>query len=262
MRSPLLRGNIPAMMSQSHDVIFVLITRPEPQASALAKRLDAEFGSRLSPLISPLLAPHYYDDPLPEGPFGALILTAQTALGAPALLRALGRKGRVTKGGLLPQYALCVGAQTTRAARTLGFKTINAQGDAAALIKTVAAHSARAPFLHLLGRESTGDICGALNRLAIACTQHIVYAQEPQPLSAAAIERLSLPAPLIVPLYSPRSAQLFVSALNAQPYKAELRFAAISENTAAILPLELKETCALAQSPDSRGMLEAINTLI
>lgn len=199
-------------------------------------------------VISPLMAPVFLAPPLPEGPFRAVILTSETGAQAAGTLRAA-----------LPGLAYCVGTRTAEAARAAGFEAIVAGGDAAELVATLSGGDEAGPLLHLRGRDSRGEIAGTLTKRRIVTHEAVIYDQQEQPLSDEARGLLAGDAPLIVPLFSPRSAVLFA----AQAQGAErLWLAALSPAVAAALGDLPRLGLEIAEKPEAGPMLLAVQRLI
>ena len=92
----------------------LLVTRPEPDAAALAEELRA-LGHE--PVVQPLLEFHALDfDPAPVKTAGALIVTSRNGL------RAL--QGRIDPAGIAGCPVFCVGGETERGLRQAGFQAI------------------------------------------------------------------------------------------------------------------------------------------
>lgn len=199
-------------------------------------------------VISPLMAPVFLAPPLPEGPFRAVILTSET-----------GAQVAGTLCAALPGLAYCVGARTAEAARAAGFEAIVAGGDAAELVATLSGGDETGPLLHLRGRDSRGEIAGTLTKRRIVTHEAVIYDQQEQPLSDEARGLLAGDAPLIVPLFSPRSAVLFA----AQAQGAErLWLAALSPAVAAALGDLPRLGLEIAEKPEAGPMLLAVQRLI
>ena len=114
---------------------------------------------------------------------------------------------RLTDRRDLPCYA--VGEATAQAARAAGMVAVACGGDARALVQRIARDGASGPFLHPRGAHVAADIAGALRAAGHDARDTVVYDQQAQPLSAAARAALAGPDPVILPLMSPRSGQLF-----------------------------------------------------
>ncbi|QYZ69862.1 uroporphyrinogen-III synthase [Neotabrizicola shimadae] len=177
----------------------VLVTRPEPQASRFAADFRARLGDSVRVVLSPLMAPVFLSPPLPMAK--ALVLTSESAVQAlPGL------------SGPLPRRAFCVGGRTAEAAHAAGLEAMSAEGDAAALAALILSASPEGPLLWLRGEDTAGDLAGTLARAGVRLEQAVVYRQDPQPLSPTAQALLRGPDPVIVPLFSPRTAGLFAEA--------------------------------------------------
>ena len=238
-------------MAPQHHALPVLLTRPAPQAARFAAELENRFGTGLLPLISPMMAAEFLGPEWPDLPYSTLILTSETGAEAAARLRGQARA--------LPAKAICVGDRTAETARGLGFDARSAKGDAEALIALILESDDPGPFLHLRGREARGDIAPRLAAKGRPAHAAIVYAQVAQPLSAAAQALLSGEDPVIIPLFSPRSAAILA---DFGPFAAPLRVAALSPAVAEKAALLAPARLAVADSPDSAGMLAAIALLM
>ena len=239
------RGNTQGMTPQSR-ALPVILTRPAAQGDRFAADLRARFGHQVAPILSPLLAPVFLPVELPAGPFRAILLTSET--GAQAAARLSG----------LPRLAWCVGDRTAAAARALGFDARSAAGDADALVAAVLASGDAGPFLHLRGRDSRGDVAARLTAAGMPTRDLVVYVQEPQPLNDQALAYLAGAEPVIVPLFSPRTAQLFA----ATAPKAPLYIAALSPTVAQALGQLPRQMLSVADRPDAAALLQALVPLI
>lgn len=224
----------------------ILLTRPLPQSLRFARAL-ADICD-LPVVISPLMAVEVLPATLPDGPFSAIILTSETAVSIAAGLSGL------------PLRAYCVGDRTAEAARKAGFQPASAQGDAKALLALIRNAGEAGPLLHLRGEESRGNLAETLTKGGIVTDQAVIYTQRPQPLTAQARALLAGDQPLIVPLFSPRSARLFLQ--EAGPLRNPLWLAALSPAVAAELAGLHPDGLEIAERPDAAAMLVAVQRLI
>lgn len=198
-------------------------------------------------VISPLLVARFLPTLAPSAPFGGVIFTSET--GVEGALRA----------GIAPQLAYCVGAQTAKAAQSAGFDAIGAGGDWRDLAQLIIAARPQAALLFLSAQEAPNHLQNTLAKAGLSVTRIDVYAQDPVAFSAPARALLAQDQPVLVPLFSPRSAQVFCAA--AQGLKAPLWLAALSDNVAAALTLPVQRSIT-AHRPNSAAMLDAIGALI
>jgi uroporphyrinogen-III synthase len=228
----------------------VLLTRPQAQSLAFAAALALRFGDRLRPVVAPLMAPRLLSPQLPEGHFDAVIFTSATAVEAARRL-----------GTPLPTRAWCVGAQTAKAAQAAGFVAFSANGDAGDLVAAILSDPLKGRLLHLRGQDSQGDVAERLTANGITTVSTIVYQQQPQSLTPKAISLLQDPAPLILPIFSPRSASLLAAALPMST-RAHLHIAAISAAVAEAAASIPHVALVIARQPDADNMLDAVGTLL
>ncbi len=227
-----------------------LLTRPAPASARFAAALRDSFGPDARIVVSPLMQPVFLHPPLPSGAFDALILTSETGAEAARRLSA-------ERGGL-PVAAYCVGDRTAAAATAAGFRATSAQGNAKALTRIIRIMEPKGRFLHLRGRDTVGDIVQQLDLDGIMARDAVVYEQVPQPPSSDALAVLQGSHPVVLPLFSPRSADL-VAAIG--PVRAPLWVAALSEAVAerarGLSPARL----VIADRPDATAMLQAVESL-
>ena len=207
------------------DVPLCLLTRPEAQSRALAAEL---------PGIDVLIAPILRIEPLEFDPAVVADAPGFVFTSANAVPNAGAARGRA---------ALCVGAQTAEAARAAGFSVIIGPGDADGLLPML---DGRENWLHLHGRHRAREL--PVPGLA-------VYDQKAQPLSSAARSAITGIRPLLLPVFSPRSAELLSEA--------------VAKATAPITVLAISDRAASAYAgpshrrfvvphPDRAAMVQAI----
>ncbi len=223
----------------------ILLTRPEPEARALAEALEAE-GWRT--LVWPTLSIR---------PRGA----APSLEGAQAALFTSPRAARLARPAAVP--ALCVGAATADAARAAGFSDVrSADGDAAALAALAAAvlRPDGGPLAFLRGAEVAGDLAGALRAAGFAVVEHVVYAAEPARSAPADVDAALRDGGVdVAAFYAPRAAAAFAAL--AAPWRSGLgRTTAVAISAAAAAPLDGAGFARrlTAARPDGAAMRQAI----
>ncbi|MDO5613369.1 MAG: uroporphyrinogen-III synthase [Paracoccus sp. (in: a-proteobacteria)] len=214
----------------------ILLSRPRADSDRFAARLAGD------PALAPLpvlIAPLLRIEPVPHDP--ALLAQADALLftSAHAVPSAGAGRGR---------RAWCVGGHTAAAARAAGFDVVEGPGDAAGLAPMIA--PVVADLIHPRGRHIARDL-GARGV--------VVYDQVPQAPPPQALDLLAGQAPVILPLFSPRSARL--AADMAAGARAPLWIAPISEAARAAWQGPAAR-CETAASPDAKGIHEAIRRLI
>lgn len=222
---------------------IVMITRPEPEATALAARLRAP---DLRLVVSPLQEIRLHDIALPEGPF-EVIFTSRN--GVRAYARAGGRATR----------AWCVGDATAQAARAAGLQAVSAGGDAEALLALLLDQAPGAPLLHIRGAQHRGDLVARLGAAGLSARAVEGYAQAPLAATAEARQAMQGRAPVVAPVYSPGAARRLAAEWQGD---APLLVAAISPAAAEPLRALAPRRCVIAASPDGETMLSLLSGLI
>lgn len=224
----------------------LLLTRPEPASRRFAAEA-AHLG--LETTVSPVLriAPVAHDGARLARARG-LVFTSVHAVQAAGAGPEWGR-GRP---------AICVGPATAGAARAAGFQVTEGPGDAARML----------PLLAGLG-EGWLHPHGAHVARRLPVPGMVVYDQLPLALSADARQLLAGRAPVIVPLFSPRSARLLSA--EAEKAQAETMQAGAVPAPLWLVPISpaagaewhaAQALRVVAAEPDATGILHAIEKLL
>ncbi|MEO1151047.1 MAG: uroporphyrinogen-III synthase [Pseudomonadota bacterium] len=229
-------------MSPPQPIRWVLITRPAPDAEALAADVQAlGFKSVLSPVTEIVWRGRAPDL---SGMAGFVFTSANG-------VRALVHHLRILAPAVanLPVYA--VGSATAGAARAAGFTGITeATGDVAALAHTIRHDSTTrgpGPLLHVAGTHLAGDLA-ALLADGPPLERRVLYEARPCPdLTPAAQDLLQTdPSAVAIPLFSPRSARLLAD---------QMHRAALAPALQSVIPICLSE--AVAESARAAGFSPA-----
>ena len=240
------------MAKQSRDVT-ILLTRPAAQSFSFAQEVIRALGD-VSVVISPLMAPNYLMPQIPYVDFAAVIFVSVAAIEA--------AKRIASAEVRLPQLAYCVGDRTAEAARLAGFQSISAGGDARDLLAMIVAQKPTGPLLFLRGRDSSGDIEGVLNSAKIETISAVCYEQIPQPFTDKAAKILHEMQPVIVPLFSGRSAVIFQTQLLDIAATAPVWAATLSPAITLVLNIKTIVRTQTADHPDGASMIVAMKALL
>jgi uroporphyrinogen-III synthase len=154
--------------------------------------------------------------------------------------------------------AWCVGARTAEAAHAIGLDARSADGDADALVAQIIAEQPQGLLVHLCGTHSRGEVAGRLNAAGLQAEAQPIYDQTALGAHPDLAAALGHSGPIIVPLFSPRSATLFAAAAKG----ADVIPVALSPAVRAALPRELAEKAGVADSPDAPAMIRAVAAMI
>lgn len=208
----------------------LLLTRPLPDSRRFAASMPG-WRAVISPILR--IAPVDHDSAQLAAAPGLVFTSAH------AVASAGPGRGRL---------ALCVGGRTAQVARAAGFDVIQGAGTAESLLPLI--RSAPVPLIHPQGRH--------LARL-LPVPGMVVYDQQAQPLSDAAAALLAGRDPVILPVFSPRSARLVGQAV--QQVRAPLWLVAISDAARAAWPIPADRQ-ATAATPSAEGMRQAIRQIV
>jgi uroporphyrinogen-III synthase len=193
------------------------------QARAFAAELEEAFGGVVKTVISPLI--EVVALPV-EGTFNDVAHVIFTSANGVAQADRLN----------IPKTAIawCVGTKTTKAAQDIGFKTRDAGGWSEKIVVLLVAKNPSGRMIHIRGTHVAGDVAGALMQNGIHCETLVAYDQREIAPTLAALGALRGASPVIVPLFSPRSAKLFEKIGD---FRAPLHLVVISE--AAVVSTDL-----------------------
>lgn len=212
-----------------HATPTLLLTRPLPDSRRFAALLP-EMTMVISPVLRILPVAH---DAARLAAAEALVFTSGHAVTAAGPGR-----GRT---------AFCVGPRSSGLARIAGFRVVEGPGDAAGLEPLILASGLRP--LHPHGRHIARPL---------PVEGMVVYDQQALPLDGAARRLLARAGPVVLPLFSPRSARLLSAETSGAV--APLWLAAISD--AALAEWSGSTTRqAVAEAPNAASLAEAIRRL-
>jgi len=224
-------------------MVRLLVTRPEPDASETAARLNA---LNIETVVDPLLIAETLTTTLPPTTgFAALAVTSANAL------RALHDRGELPRVLKLPLYA--VGDRTAAAARDFGFvEVVSAGGDFGDLVALLVKAGIAGPVLYPAARQQSGDLAKALAPHGIMVITVPVYAMNPAPRLGNASDLGTLDGALF---YSRRTAQTFVSLAEPASERTRLGMLCLSETVAEPLIAAHFVRVSLADHPSEEAMM-------
>lgn len=214
----------------------LLLTRPRDAALRFADMVQRQLGP-MPVVIAPLLDIRFLDVELPAADH--LLFTSRN--GVTAWMRAGGRSD-------LP--CTCVGDATGQAAREAGFDPAISGGTVEHLLADMRRAAPAGKLLHIRGAHARGALADQLRASGLSASECVAYAQDLLDLPQDSRELVEGGAPVILPLFSPRSAAQF-EAQGLAPRNTDI--IAISDAAAAVCP-----AARVATFPSAEGMIEAI----
>lgn len=221
----------------------LLLTRPRPAAERFAGLLTQRIGKTARIVLSPLIE----IAPLPG---------AQAPVSASGVIFTSSNAVRIAGAHAIPAY--CVGEATTAAACRAGWQASCLGENAAELIAALARSPRPGPLLHLRGRHLRVDIAAELSARGVECADRVIYDQRLLPFTPEAQGLLAGPAPVIAPLFSPRTARQFADA--GQPMR-ETHAVALSKAVAEPLKTRGFTSVTCAAHPTAGAVLDEISPL-
>jgi uroporphyrinogen-III synthase len=213
----------------------LLLTRPRARAAQFLSELDPAALKGVRVVVSPLveIVPTGVDVDF-TGCAGAIF----TSLHGPFLVEH--GAGRI---------AYCVGASTARVAAERGWEVLLIAETADDLVAQL--RQVNGPLMHVSGQHRRGQIADRLTAQGVPVRTVVVYQQPAQNLTKEAQKVLAGKAMTIIPIFSPRTAQLFsVQAQNA----VNLRVIAMSAAVSAQIGANISINVHIAAAPTGAEM--------
>lgn len=151
--------------------------------------------------------------------------------------------------------AFCLGERTTQSAMAKGWNAQTVGATADELVAELMRIRPMQRLIHLCGVHTRGDVANRLKSAQLDAHGIAIYDQRVLPLSDDAITALIGDAPVLVPLFSPRTAiQFFADA----PALKNATLLAISATVADTAPDDLRPGIRIAAAPNAAAMGDAL----
>lgn len=217
----------------------LVLTRPEAQSRDIAARLGAGLDVIISPAMRITASGECHD----VLPYAGVVLTSANAVAFAPDLRG--------------KPVWCVGEKTAQAAQAAGAEVRLVARDADDLVARL---KAEGPLLHLRGEHARGGIAERLTSAGIETEEAVVYRQEALPLSKEALAVIAGDGPVVLPVYSPRSAKLVGRQIGR--LGASVAVIAISAAVAEAWQAETGVPAQVVPEPNGDAMLAAIRAAL
>lgn len=222
----------------------LLLTRPQEMHAKVLSAL-APLPEWLEVVATPLLEISATGDVPDLAPYAGVIFTS--------------RNGVRFAGPSHGRPTYCVGPETADVATATGWQVAHIAQDADALVQNLITLAPAGPLLHICGAARRGEIAERLTDSGLLTRIVTVYEQSLLPLSASANAAIVQEMPVIVPLYSPRTAQQFAKeARNAQ----ELHIVCLSDAVRAEVNDLPYRSLSVAAEPNGERMLQAVRNVL
>lgn len=178
----------------------LLMTRTEDQSRGFVRNLPSFVLDKVRLCYSPLIEIVPVSGSIPWGGSRGVIFTS--------------KNGARVSSALDPRRDLpawCVGFETTKLASSLGWDAHNMGQNGDEFVPAVRSATVEGPLIHLGGKHRRGQIAKKLSSYGIETKEHVVYDQKLRPLTVEAQSLLRSGEPIVAPLFSPRTANQFVT---------------------------------------------------
>lgn len=223
----------------------LLLTRPAASSIRFATRLNTATPSQAELVISPMLDIVALDQAVDLKGVASVIFTSGHGV-------AHGPEGN-------GMQAHCVGKATAIAAQAKGWRLGHVAQDAERLIPVLQKSGITGPLLHLSGKFQRGNIAEVLTKSGIPTRRVAIYDQRMLPLTEAAQAALCGEGAVVLPLFSPRTANYVV-----QQAKGFVRVYGIAMSAAVaheLAGISLEELQILPE-PTAEAMVQAVELLL
>ena len=225
--------------NEKHPQISLLLTRPLQGSRAFWEALDARSRTTLDLVISPLLEIKPLGVEIPDA--NTVIFSSQNGVA-----HAPHGQGRV---------AYCIGEITTAKAQHAGWDARCMGSDADGLVAALFRENILTPLLHLSGRHTRGNIAGRLNAHGIQTGHLAIYDQKLCDLTEDAKTVLERENPVILPLFSPRTARQLKTQ---DTSRAPLHIIALSPTIAQEVQSMPHASLEICKTPTRTAIYEAV----
>lgn len=228
--------------------MYLLMTRPRAASDRFVAQLPARTRSRVTVIHSPLIEIRPLQVQTDLAGMRGMVFTSANAVNA-AVAMGVDRD--------LPAY--CVGPTTTGTATSAGWQAQMMGSTAEELIANLLQHRPHSPLMHLRGEHTRGNIAERLTESGLTVQEQSIYRQTLLSLSDEALAIADGDAPVLAPLFSPRTARQFA---DIWPGTAPLWLAAISPATAEPLETLAHAQLTIAKEPTPDKMRKAVKKLV
>ncbi|WP_106746583.1 uroporphyrinogen-III synthase [Yoonia maritima] len=218
----------------------LIVTRPAKQGEEFARVMRDRFGDRVEIVLSPLIEIVPVPVNVDLEHLSGVIFTSVHAVNAVELPAGI--------------TAWCVGPRTAACATKAGFHAITGPGDAKALCDVIQKQAPCGPLAHIRGVHTRGEIARTLTKAGLPCGDVVAYEQQDLPLNSDALSVLKGEFPVVLPLFSPRTATIFSSQ---RPFVAPLHLVVMSNVVKKATGTVDAQTIAVASQPNGHSMIGA-----
>ena len=227
--------------------VKILITRPAASSEEFAAKIEARLDQDLSIIIAPLIEIRHLRPVTEISRFRTLVFTSAHAV-----------QGFAAISEDRNFDCFVVGPNTALAALKAGFEPHEGPGTAQELAKDLLRIQPPEPMLYVRGTQVAFDLSAHMREHAVEIEEVVVYEQVAKRFSNEAALEMKEASSLVVPLFSPRTAEIFSDQCETD---ARLFVGAMSKSVADHISSLKLTKLTIADKPTSCSMVDVTEQL-
>lgn len=221
----------------------LIVTRPAQQGEEFARAVRERYADQVRIILSPLIEISTLPVTDDFSDLEGVIFTSAHAVGAVNLPAGI--------------TAWCVGPRTAECAKDAGFDVVVGTGDASGLVEFIVDRAPCGRLAHIRGQHARGNVAGTLQAHGLQCDDVVAYEQRALALTAEAKLALKGEFPVVLPLFSPRTATILSEQ---RQFVAPLHLVVMSDVVKKAAGTVGAQTITVAAQPNGQAMVEATLT--
>lgn len=157
------------------------------------------------------------------------------------------------KYNLRNKKCFVVGENTRKIAASSGYEVLGSSSDQENLLKLIKLKKPTESMVHIRGKHTAGNLCGSLKNSGFSCFEITGYNQKPLKIKKQVFQKVMSGRPVILPIFSPRSAKLLLKELDLTGFHVVAMSEVVSKELAGVDLAEL----IISKKPDLISMQEA-----
>lgn len=220
--------------------VILLLTRPEGGNERFCLNIEHRLG-QCEILDSPLQKIEFLETLIEVKEESILIFTSINGLRASE------------KYNLRNKKCFVVGENTRKIATSAGYEVLASSSDQENLLKLIKLKNPTESMVHIRGKYVAGNLCDSLKNNGFSCFEITGYNQQPLKIKKQIFHKVKSGRPVILPIFSPRSAKLLLNELDLTGFHVAAMSEAVSKELGSVDLAEL----IISEKPDLTSMQEA-----
>lgn len=220
--------------------VILLLTRPEGGNERFCLNIEHLLG-QCEILDNPLQKIEFLETLIEVKEESILIFTSINGLRASE------------KYNLRNKKCFVVGENTRKIATSAGYEVLASSSDQENLLKLIKLKNPTESMVHIRGKHTAGNLCDSLKNNDFSCFEITGYNQQPLKIKKQIFHKVKSGRPVILPIFSPRSAKLLLNELDLTGFHVAAMSEAVSKELGSVDLADL----VISEKPDLISMQEA-----